>query len=422
MEINYEAIRKLIIQLKTKINSKIDAIDITDEQKSIIQKIDNVITTENGLNYLSDDGTYKSMNLEDLNELYKRINDIWDVFNIVKDDTFGTLETAVSDSNLANGDCYSCITPDGKIHIVGGHEKYTRHIIYDCNTDTLSISTPTPVNVQYSAIQYYNGNIFVISNNTTIVYNIALDSWSTLNGKLDYNIHGSCIYNKKIYIFNAYDLSLDYVYVYDCELDTISTFMERYNNTMRAAVCNKKNKVYYIGGASSSNTYSSEIIEYDLDLKVSTLLGNLIYDCSGNGAVIKDNYIYVCGGVGSSSYLKSIAQFNIKDKTSKKVENITIPTNSTNNMNAAEYNGYVYIYGGYDGNYSPYMLKLKIPNMSYDLVLPENIQNKINNIVTTGDGTKILADNGEYVDFVPSNYRTMTDDEINALLEEVKGV
>ena len=56
-----------------------------------------------------------------------------------------------------------------------------------------------------------------------------------------------------------------------------------------------------------------------------------------------------------------------------------------------------------------------LDHMKSKLELNPTQQNAISKISTTGTGSKVLADNGEYTE----NYRTMTDLEISSLVTSV---
>lgn len=83
-DINYEALRKLLIKVKTKINEKIAAIDLNAEQKIILSKADKIVTTGNGLKYLSDNGEYISIDFSNLTDIFTKSKELIDLFQISK--------------------------------------------------------------------------------------------------------------------------------------------------------------------------------------------------------------------------------------------------------------------------------------------------------------------------------------------------
>lgn len=58
----------------------------------------------------------------------------------------------------------------------------------------------------------------------------------------------------------------------------------------------------------------------------------------------------------------------------------------------------------------------------YTIDLPEHIQTKLNIIKNDGDGTKALSDDGTYKDITNALVSTLTDEEINTLVSEINAL
>lgn len=84
-DINYEALKKLLIKVKTNINNKISAIDVSAVQKAILNKADKIKTNGNGLSYLSDNGEYVNIDLDSLSGILKKSQDVVELFSITKE-------------------------------------------------------------------------------------------------------------------------------------------------------------------------------------------------------------------------------------------------------------------------------------------------------------------------------------------------
>ena len=61
-------------------------------------------------------------------------------------------------------------------------------------------------------------------------------------------------------------------------------------------------------------------------------------------------------------------------------------------------------------------------NLTHNLVLPDNIQSKLDIIELNGDGSKALADNGTYVDIIDVVVNELTDEEIQTIIDEINNM
>jgi hypothetical protein len=60
-----------------------------------------------------------------------------------------------------------------------------------------------------------------------------------------------------------------------------------------------------------------------------------------------------------------------------------------------------------------------ISGSSYTLTLPSDIQAKVDALVTTGTGSKVLSDNGTYVDLQSLLVTTLTTTEENTMISDI---
>lgn len=63
-----------------------------------------------------------------------------------------------------------------------------------------------------------------------------------------------------------------------------------------------------------------------------------------------------------------------------------------------------------------------ITETGYNIDLPENIQTKLNIIKNDGDGSKALSDDGTYKDISEVLVSTLTEQEINTLVSEINAL
>lgn len=64
----------------------------------------------------------------------------------------------------------------------------------------------------------------------------------------------------------------------------------------------------------------------------------------------------------------------------------------------------------------------KISGSTYTLTLPTDLQAKFDTLKSTGDGSKVLADDGLYKDLVGILVNTLTDTEVAAIVNDVKAL
>ena len=64
----------------------------------------------------------------------------------------------------------------------------------------------------------------------------------------------------------------------------------------------------------------------------------------------------------------------------------------------------------------------QISGSTYSLTLPSDLQAKFDLLTPTGDGSKVLTDNGSYQDLVGILVSTLTDTEVNTIINDTKAL
>lgn len=84
--VNYDNIYALLTGIAANLKTKINAIDLTQAQKDQIALIDKIIKTGNGTNFLSNDGTYKNIPLDQLQTMSDKLTTIYNTLGITTSD------------------------------------------------------------------------------------------------------------------------------------------------------------------------------------------------------------------------------------------------------------------------------------------------------------------------------------------------
>lgn len=406
MEINYEAIRKLLIQVKTKINQKINAIDLTEAQKAIILKADKIVTTGDGLSYLADNGQYINIDLENLSGIYQKSQDVIDLFKIVKIDEAWESKLAPSVS-MSGG---TSIVSENKIYVMAN----LITLCYDINANTWSTKANMLTSRIYATSNVYNGKIYCIGGLNTVAvasnecYDIATDTWSTkaslptASYGLTSQIHGNMIY--------CLAGSAGITYAYNITTDTWTTLKVIPSSRYYLSSAIYRGKIYCLGGYGNNTKNECYDISTDTwESKSDITVGRWSAACS----IYNDN-IYMIGGTATSGTgTTNNSCYDISEDAW--TDKMVLPS-AMAQCYSSIYENKIYVFGPANNVYT-------IAYTDYELNIGEVAQSKVDILSINGDGTKVLADNGKYIEYnKESSYRAMTNEEITTLINELKTI
>ena len=211
---------------------------------------------------------------------------------------------------------------DGKIYAIGGYNgSYVgTNEVYDTETDTWTTKTPMPTPRSAFAIAVYQNKIYVIGGyagnpmsclRTTEVYDILTDTWET-KSEIAYDGIGRCcanVVNGKIYLMGGMLAPFptapfpDKTFVYDPGEDSWTTKAKIPTTVYDYFSAVVDNKIYIIGGRSTSNLYGLTQI-YDPETNTwsqgKTIPLAVCYGGAGlTTGVLAPKRIYVFGGKSS---------------------------------------------------------------------------------------------------------------------------
>jgi len=241
-----------------------------------------------------------------------------------------------------------------------------------------SVTITLPTARSYFTSQVYNGKIYCIGgwngvsvSNSVYIYDIAGNTWTagTAMPTSRYCLT-SQLYNGKIYCIGGYSTSYsNIVEIYDIAGNTwtAGTIMPTARQELTSQIYN--GKIYCIGGQINTTT-ATNIVEI---------------------------YNIITGAWTTSILPLPIAKYG---------------------LTSVQNNGKVYYIGGYTTTVTNTVDVLTLGVDNYTLTLPTDLQAKLDLIVDTGDGTKVLADNGTFID-IPLGYRFMTDTEVTSMVTTV---
>lgn len=431
MDINVskENIQSLLDGCMEYINTNINSIDLTEENKVKLEKINKIILNGDGTKILSDNGNYIELDVDTLNSIYQDIQAVWDLFNIsISLDKWET-KAIIPNNNKAT---YLTVAPSstGQIYAIGGNisggssNYLSDNCCYDIATNTWSTKAGMLTERAYLTSQSYENKIYVIGGyngkylNINQCYDILTDTWSTKAPMINkrYSLT-SAIYNGKIYI-NGGDSPngvLNINECYDISTNTWSTKADMITKRFALTSVAHNNKVYCIGGYNSSiEMQINECYDIETDTWSGKLnLPTVIYYSTSQ---VYKNKIYVISGRDSITVRNHNYCYDINSNTWS--SKISIPT-ARYGLGSSIYKNKIYCIGGYYINKNEVY---SIEDTTYDLVLPSSIQDKLDIIKNNGDGTKVLSDNGSYIDATKAFIQVMTEEQVTALINEINNM
>lgn len=427
IHVNYDNIKALLIGITNNLKRSIDAIDLTEEQKAIIIKAGKLKIDGDGNSYLADNGEYKPINLQEIEYIYTKISDIYNLFKIeaVIDETWHSAKPMVIPRDAPS----SCIY-NNEIYIFGGvpNDSGTSPInkveIYNIETDTWRYGIDIPNPAGWMSTIIHNKKIYCIgghSSNLNRIYDLDTNTWST-GTNLSSSKHGfACeLYDEKIYCIGGYNTqanpSTSIVEIYDIKSNVWSTGVSM--PTARVALDSVlyNGKIYCIGGFSTIPNYLNKVEIYDIKLNIWTTSKDMTTARRGLQCQLYDDNIYCIGGT-NTNVLNIVEVYDIKSDIWKTSTPMDSPKYA---FTSQLVNNKIYCIGGFN-NISAFnnMDIFNLKYLSYEIDLPTEIQAKIDIIKNDGDGTKLLSDNGNYIEYNPG-YRELNTEELNTIVNEIK--
>ena len=187
---------------------------------------------------------------------------------------------------------------DKKLYLFGGSTSTTGTAeqvftyVYDIEAGQWEKKADRPVGTRHSICGCIDSNIYVISPKTAdnYMYNPTLDTWTLktpLTSKYDYtyNLKGLAL-NNKIYVIGSAGLQ---------EYNSTTNSWTKYAmNTPRNefGVVSADNKIYCLGGYSSTDSYGKVINVYDTYTRLWTTKANLTKSRAKATSIAVDNCIY----------------------------------------------------------------------------------------------------------------------------------
>ena len=262
------------------------------------------VTASNGMIYtISGDGT---------NEMYDPITDTW------------TTKTSMPTSRWAFG----ITSYQNKIYVIGGCSRNYEGVlkdalgvneVYDIVTDTWETKTPMPTHRGGLCTEVVAGKIYAIGGfepidnwfnfdwedlpPTNEVYDIATDTWSSKT-PFYRDLLGSVVIDNKIYVItHMYSLA-----IYDTKTDiwSLGDTIPFYVRSMVGATTGElaPKRLYVIGGYYNlidDGQADFNIQVYDPESDIWTTEASMLTDRYSTMITVVDDYLYVIGGVDTSS-------------------------------------------------------------------------------------------------------------------------
>lgn len=420
--VSKENIKAILDGCMEYINTNIVNISLSAENLAKLEKINKIKLDGTGSKVLSDNGEYIELDADALSTIYDDIQAVYDLFNItISTETWNTKTTDNTARYYANSQIYN-----DKIYVIGGYNNtaYNINSCYDITTGTWSTKAPLTTSRALFCSAIYNGKIYCFSglrNGTVIAetecYDIATDSWSSKTSipSAVYTISGSVV-NNAVYIV-AYGKA----YSYNITIDTWSTITSPPTAKTVTASVPYKNKIYYIGGKLTVCVNTIECYDVIADTW-STEFNPMNTAREGLVSVLYKDNIYCIGGFNTSILNKNEC-YNITTNTWSTGLNMKTPRSW---LAGSIYKNKIYCIGGNAGSGSATVSNINeeynIPESNYTLTLPDSIQTKLDIIKEDGDGSKVLVDNGTYVNITDSILTTLTDEQVTTLINEINAL
>jgi len=420
---NLDTILKAI---KLGVVTKINARDITQAQKDILTKANMIDTTTNNSGFLADNGTYITIDTTKINDINTKTQVVMDLFKISY--TNDAWDTSVTITLPTARSYFTSQVYNGKIYCIGGWNGVSVSnsvYIYDIAGNTWTAGTAMPTSRYCLTSQLYNGKIYCIGgystsySNIVEIYDIAGNTWTagtimpTARQELT-----SQIYIGKIYCIGGVNGSVsNKVEIYDIAGNTwtAGTAMPTARYGLTSQIYN--GKIYCIGGQINTTTATNIVEIYDIagnTWTAGTIMPTARQELTSQ---IYNGKIYCIGGQINTTTATNIVEiYNII--TGAWTTSILPLPIAKYGLTSVQNNGKVYYIGGYTTTVTNTVDVLTLGVDNYTLTLPTDLQAKLDLIVDTGDGTKVLADNGTFID-IPLGYRFMTDTEVTSMVTTV---
>jgi len=424
--VNYDNINSLLVGIVQNLKPKIAAIDLTQTQKDMLVKLDKIIKTGTGTSFLSDNGSYKNIPIDQIQNMLDKLTTIYSLFGITNVtehwDSTGILNMPTARYYLTS-QIYN-----GKIYCIGGYGSgvLNKVEIYDIASNTWTTGTNMTTARYELTSAIYNGKIYCIGGynagvlNKVEIYDIASNTWTTgANIPINMQQLTSVIYNGKIYCIGGSTNNINStnaLEIYDITSNSWSTGTvmptSRYDSTSNIY----NGKIYCIGGYNSSYLNTLEI--YDIASNTWTTGANMTTARMELTSVIYNGKIYCIGGVTFSSVcLNTVEIYDIASNIW--TTGASMPT-VRQQLTSQIYNYKIYCIGGEKLSSYSSLEVLWLANTSYSISTPTDITTKLATLVNNGLGTKLLTDNGTYQEYIATGYRELTTTELNALINKIK--
>jgi len=426
--VNYDNIRDLLYGVAGNLKTKIAAIDLTQAQKDMLVKLDKIIKTGIGTSFLSDNGTYKNIPIDQIQNMLDKLTTIYSLFgitNVVEHwDNTGILNMITARYGLTS-QIYN-----GKIYCIGGVSNSGTNLdkveIYDIASNTWTSGAVMLTARGYLTSVLYNGKIYCIGgidnnsgnySNKVEIYDIFSNTWTSGTNMLTARLElTSQIYNGKIYCIGGHNASnLNKVEIYDISSNTwtTGTAMTTVRYGLSSVIYNSN--IYCMGG--NNGSYLNKVEIYDIVNNTWSTINPMLTNRAFLTSQIYNGNIYCMGG-WVTNYSNKVDVYNIANNTwSNDINNIP---NIKRELTSVLYNNKIYCIGGDNGSALNIVEVLWLANISYTIATPTDITAKLATLVNTGTGTKLLTDNGTYQEYIATGYRELTTTELATLTAGIK--
>ncbi|MDE1769010.1 MAG: Ig-like domain repeat protein [Thaumarchaeota archaeon] len=265
-------------------------------------------------------------------------------------------------------EAYAANPIGNSIFVTGGRSSTTDNTnlvqVFDGTSWSATTAGTLPIGVDYAPSIAYNGKIYVMGGflsgggytNAVQVYDVSTNTWSTTAaGTLPYPVAYSTAaeYGGKIYVMggNSGGANFNTIQVYDTATNTWSTTAAAPLPIAVAisATAEYGGKIYVMGGTSNGfGPIVNTVQVYDIATNTwsTTDAGNLPVAMSYVSAAEYNGKIYVMGGWDGSHDLNTVQVYNIATNTWSTTDVGTLPIASHSGSTVA-FNGKIYQVGGF---------------------------------------------------------------------------
>lgn len=277
------------------------------------------------------------------------------LFNINAVDEWTTLTPHPYQHYGSGTGCY-----DNTVYVFGGYDGtqyFSSAYKYDISTDTWTAITPLPLENSRVGFTTIENNIYLIggytgtTNSRVYSYNTLTDTYIALTSYPINIMELGCTNDKNnnIYCFggNTGTVITSNAYKYDTTTNTWTAIAPLPIGLRAPTVAYDSDKqVIYISGGWTGSTYSSTIYEYDISSNTYTAISNLLVARYRSISFYHDNTYW--NMLGSNA--NGISAINEIYDLSTDTHSYGTPAPTGLTMSSyCDYNGKVYIIGGFDG-------------------------------------------------------------------------